>query len=477
MPELFSSLALGYALVLPFLYLSFSTGGGVVMDFILSSFIAVPVAAGFWLVTSAISPRINETVLLPGLPIEAYLTFKHSVKVKYRNRRKIPMATLCQMYIDGDVEMMGDTLDVLEMRHDWASFRLTFHLIYYFLFHLIPKIVMDFYSHDDDEIHPALEKLDLGLMGCFLGPRMMYTSGIVRNIYEDKSLEGLEDNKLRVICEKIRLNRQDSILSIGYGWEALADYIHGIFPYIPFTGFTHTGEYHNIPAIKGGYKKIVCMHLALHKGPGNFMALHVGPGEYAGFFRLLHGLLDDDGVLFLEVAGARKSWQYEDLIWRLLTAKYVCPDAVPYASLGSLTDQLENAGFQVKSVENISAHHSATVRKWYNNFVCNRKALEATYGSKIFRTFEFFLAYMTIIFRQGSANSYQIVVTKNPNSVNRAKNCLKTSGGAFTRTIYADRERLASYPKEEFDTTYDPAAATRANSEAGGEGSSWDHYE
>ncbi|KAF4783587.1 cyclopropane-fatty-acyl-phospholipid synthase [Colletotrichum scovillei] len=420
MPSLSQSLALGYAIVLQVLYLSCGTGGGTIIDLVLAAFIAVPVTAGTWLIASAISPRTSESVL-PGRPIEYYMTFKRPANVKYRGKRKIPMATFCQMYLDGDIKMNGDTLAILEKRHDWASFRLTFGLIYFTLFKLIPKVVEDLCSHDDGDVHPAHERLDLGVLQGLLGPRMLYTSGLVRDTNEQESLEELENNKLGVICEQIHLNPYDRVLSIGYGWEAFANYARRIFPHVPFTGLNHTGEYTNIPPIRGGYKKIVCTHLAEHKGPGNIMALHNGPGEYSDFFKHIHGLLADDGIFFLEVAGANELWQFEDLVWRLLMAKYVCPDAVPYASLASLINQLERAGFRVNSVDNVGRHYSETARKWYGNFVRNREALVAMYGPKIYRTFEFFLAYMVVIFGQGSANTYQIVVTKNPSSVHRTE--------------------------------------------------------
>ncbi|KXH37188.1 cyclopropane-fatty-acyl-phospholipid synthase [Colletotrichum salicis] len=319
------------------------------------------------------------------------MTFKHPANVKYRGKRKIPMATFCQMYLDGDVELNGDTLAILEKRHDWASFRLTFGLIYHVLFKLIPKMVEDLSFHgmflytDDDCVHPDYEELDVGLLRGFLGPRMMYTSGIVRDTNNEESQKELENNKLDIICEKIHLNPYDKVLSIGYGWQALANYARRIFPNVPFTGLTHTNEYINIPAIRGGYKKIICTHLAQHKGPGNFMALHTGPGEYSDFLKHIHGLLSNDCIFFLEVAGADKSWQYEDLVWRLLMAKYVCPDAIPYASLGSLTNQLETAGFRVNGADNVGRHYSETVRKWYGNFVWNQEALVAMYGPKVYR--------------------------------------------------------------------------------------------
>ncbi|KAL0767791.1 hypothetical protein CaCOL14_010030 [Colletotrichum acutatum] len=384
MPSLSQSLALGYVIVLQVLYLSFGTGGGIIIDLVLAAFIAVPVTAPIWLIASAVSPRISEAVL-PGRPIEYYMTYKHPANFKYRGKRKIPMATFCQTYLDGDVKMDGDTLAILEKRHDWASFRLTFGFIYFALFKLIPKVVKDLYFHDDGYIHPAHERLDLGILRGFLGPRMMYTSGLVRDTNQQESLEEPENNKLGVICEKIHLNPYDRVLSIGYGWEAFANYARRIFLHVPFTGLNQTGEYTNIPHIRGGYKKIVCTHLAEHKGPGNFMALHMGPCEYADFFQHIHGLLADNGIFFLEVSGANESWQYEDLVWRLLMAKYVCLDAVPYASLASLIQRLDSAGLRVNRMENVGRHYSETVRKWYGNFVRNREALVAMYGSKIYR--------------------------------------------------------------------------------------------
>lgn len=46
------------------------------------------------------------------------------------------------MYFDGDVDFNGDALEVLEYRHDWASFRFTVSLCKYFLFNMIPEVIM-----------------------------------------------------------------------------------------------------------------------------------------------------------------------------------------------------------------------------------------------------------------------------------------------------------------------------------------------
>ena len=43
----------------------------------------------------------------------------------------------------------------------------------------------------------------------FLGPRMIYTSGVVTDNTVEQSLETLQDNKLAIVCEKLDLKPSD----------------------------------------------------------------------------------------------------------------------------------------------------------------------------------------------------------------------------------------------------------------------------
>jgi len=89
------------------------------------------------------TPRKNEKAVYPGRPVEHYLTFhKEADRMKYRGKSKIPLETFYEKYFDGDVDFNGDALEMLEYRHDWASFRFTLSLYWFFLTGMIPEVIM-----------------------------------------------------------------------------------------------------------------------------------------------------------------------------------------------------------------------------------------------------------------------------------------------------------------------------------------------
>jgi hypothetical protein len=124
-------------------YFSWKVGGGWKTTLFFAIFTSIPLLVAFWSVASTFTPRKNEKVRLPGRPVEHYLTFhKEADRLKYRGKNKIPMETFHEMYFDGDVDFNGDCLEVLEYRHDWASFRFTISLFKFFLTGMMPEVIM-----------------------------------------------------------------------------------------------------------------------------------------------------------------------------------------------------------------------------------------------------------------------------------------------------------------------------------------------
>jgi hypothetical protein len=123
--------------------MAWKVGGGLKTTVFFALFTTFPILMAFWTTMSSLSPRKNEKVRLPGRPIEHYLTFKNEADaLKYRGKNKIPMETFQGMYFDGNVEFNGDCLEVLEYRHDWASFRFTLSLFKFIFLQFAPEVIM-----------------------------------------------------------------------------------------------------------------------------------------------------------------------------------------------------------------------------------------------------------------------------------------------------------------------------------------------
>lgn len=111
----------------------------------------------------------------------------------------------------------------------------------------------------------------------FLGPRMVYTSGIVTSLTEPQTLEQLQDNKLTVVCEKLDLQPTDHLLDIGCGWGTLAAFAHKNYG-CEVTGITlgkNQTKFGNERILSNGGDKerarILCLdYRAIPGGPGHY---------------------------------------------------------------------------------------------------------------------------------------------------------------------------------------------------------------
>ncbi|WVQ78794.1 hypothetical protein IAT38_000885 [Cryptococcus sp. DSM 104549] len=399
--------------------------------FFLAILLGVPVAVGYWTLKSKYGKRLNEKVPLPNKPIDTYIDIKDAeLRAKYKDK-KIPMQVFHDAYFDKKIDFKGDVLDVMEYRHDWASFEFTPELFKYVFTHLIPDVVIHSQSQDEDQIRENYDRGD-DFYSWFLGPRMIYTSGVISDVNRMETLEELQDNKLTMVCEKLALKEGDKMLDIGCGWGTLAAFAGKNYG-ADVTGVTlaktqaafgnerlrQNGvtedkgrilcmDYRDIPHSKGYFNKISCLE----------MAEHVGIKRYGKFLSEVYDLLADDGIMVFQVAGIRTNWQFEDLNWGLFMNKYVFPGADASLPLGWVISKLESANFEIKSVDVLGVHYSATLHRWYLNWLSNEEKVLTKYGERWFRIWSYFLAYSVI---QGSASVFQITCHKNLNGFHRVE--------------------------------------------------------
>lgn len=247
----------------------------------------------------------------------------------------------------------------------------------------------------------------------FLGPSMTYTSGIWHT--ENDTLEQAQVNKMDLIAQKIHLQKGDLHLDLGCGWGTFINFAakeYGTKSYGVTLGKNQTAyqnaiakqegvlsqaraycmDYRDVPtheATKGiTFDKITCLE----------MSEHVGVKNYSAFVQQVRSMLKDDGMFYLQIAGLRRAWQFEDFNWGLFMGKYVFPGADASCPLGWVIDQLEAGGFEIRSEETIGIHYSATIRCWYQNWIRPQvaKEISAKYGVRMYRLWAWFLAWSVI---------------------------------------------------------------------------------
>ncbi|KAJ3046377.1 hypothetical protein HK097_000905 [Rhizophlyctis rosea] len=392
---------------------------------------AVPVFAACNIIHAIVGAPKRPQTNLPGKKVEDYLEIKDAALKQFSGKNKIPIVHFFENYFDEKIDIKGDMLDLLEARYDWAKFTWTVEQAKFFFTQWIPETLWHSRKQDEDQVRDHYDRGD-DFYEAFLGPMMIYTSGVMTSPNKRETLEELQQTKLNLVCEKINLKPNDRHLDIGCGWGTLS--CHSAKQGANVTAVTlgknqagyvrqraeNSGvgekvnvlcmDYRDIP--KGErFDKITCLE----------MAEHVGIIRFQTFLLQVREMLADDGLFFMQIAGLRRAWQYEDFMWGLFMAKYVFPGADASCPLYWVIEQMERAGFEVQSSETLGVHYSATIYRWYSNWMKNKDYIVGKYGVRWFRTWEFFLAYSTIIARQGSATVYQIVAHKNLNSFDRTQ--------------------------------------------------------
>ena len=235
-----------------------------------------------------------------------------------------------------------------------------------------------------------------------------------------------------LVCQKLQLKPGERLLDIGCGWGTLARHAAKYYG-VDATGVTLSknqtefankriadwglsdkarvlcSDYRDIPAQK--FDKIVSLEMVEHVGVKNLLS----------FYSQCNDLLDDKGLMLLQWTGLRRGLKGEDLIWGMFMAKYIFPGADASLCPAPMLKEMEKANWETHSVENISIHYRWTSRAWHRNWLANKDAVIAAYGERWFRIWHFFLAWSSIIGKQGNAACFQVVMNKNLDHYDRTR--------------------------------------------------------
>mmetsp|Transcript_3051 Transcript_3051/g.2578 ORF Transcript_3051/g.2578 Transcript_3051/m.2578 type:complete len:496 (+) Transcript_3051:150-1637(+) len=348
-----------------------------------------------------------------------------SVLSKWKGK-KIPMETAIELYFNEKIDFI-DTKRVFLNRYDLFTFIFTWGHISWFLFTFLGQLTGHTLQRDAREVGDVYNRGN-DFYGFFLGKSMVYTSGIFhKSGYKDESLEIAQQRKIDTILDSIHLKKGEQHLDIGCGWGTLV--IEAAKRGANSTGCTLAKEqvafakeaakkqgvdkntnwiiddYRNIPKHNNGikYDKITCVEMAEHVGIKNFQP----------FLKHVSSLLKDDGMFYIQMCGVRRTWCFEDIVWILFMGKYVFPGADASTAINFVVNQLERAGFEIHRLENCGAHYARTIEMWHDNWVSNKDDVVKAYNVWWYRLWDVFLAWSTMIARQGTSAVYMMTCHKN----------------------------------------------------------------
>jgi len=383
----------------------------------------------------------------PPADTEKYLEFKNFALKKKWGKRKIPMHILVEEFLDDNIAFKKDCYETLANdREEFIDWRPNWSLLQFLLAQLLPFTSSSFKSISATA-HEIADHYNRGndFFNAFLGPAMIYTSAFYQGL--DQNLEQAQENKLNMLCEKVHLKEGMKFLDIGCGWGTLVRHAASKFK-AKATGVTLSEE--GAAWCKGQCEaqglspdqcEILCCDYREIPAERKFdaisaveMAEHVGIANFGLFLHNVRSMLEDDGIFYMQVAGLRKGSNWQDTQWGLFMSRYIFPGADASTPLYWYVKQLELAGFEVHSTENVGRHYSHTLHAWYDNWQRNKDSEQMKqYPDRLKRLWDIFLAWSTVASGIGSATCYQIVAHKNAYSFPRDVFCSKESAG--TRTM------------------------------------------
>lgn len=252
---------------------------------------------------------------------------------------------------------------------------------------------------------------DLGndLYMSFLDPYNQYTCGYFK---DTNDLNIAQENKMELICRKLKLSAKDKVLDIGCGWGGFSKYAAEHYG-CDVTGISISDEQinyardycKNLPvtilkkdyrALEGNYDKVLICG----------MIEHVGFKNYRTIMQKVHDVLAPDGLFLLHTIGSDLSHQSTDP-W---IGKYIFPNGmIPSVSqIASATEGL----FVMEDWHNFGIYYVDTLKSWHNNFVKNWHQLSEKYGERFYRMWNYYLLSCAGYFNSRTGQLWQIVFSK-----------------------------------------------------------------
>lgn len=250
-----------------------------------------------------------------------------------------------------------------------------------------------------------------------LGESMTYTCAAYTS--PEQSLEEAQENKYRLVFEKLGLKEGDRLLDIGCGWGSMVRYAarRGV-KVIGATLSREQADWAQKAIADEGLSDFAEVRFSDYRdiAETGFDAVssiglteHIGVSNYPAYFGFIQSKLRDGGrVLNHSITrpdnrSHAKAGSFID--------RYVFPDGELTGS-GRIISEMQDVGLEVRHEENLREHYALTLAAWCRNLVDNWDACVAEAGEGTARIWGLYMAGSRLGFERNVVQLHQVLGVK-----------------------------------------------------------------
>jgi len=252
------------------------------------------------------------------------------------------------------------------------------------------------------------EHYDLGndLFALMLDPYMQYSCGYWK---QATNLDQAQQDKLKMICDKLQLKPGMTLLDVGCGWGGLAAYAAKNYG-VTVHGVTISAEQQKLAQqrCEGLDVEILLQdYRDLNRQFDRIVSVgmfeHVGPKNYATYFDVIDRNLKRDGLFLLHTIGSNLTDTNVDP-W---INKYIFPNGC-LPSVQHIARASEQH-FVMEDWHNFGADYDKTLMAWYERFLGAWPSLSEKYTDRFYRMFCYYLNACAGAFRARNIHLWQVL--------------------------------------------------------------------